>query len=76
MAAVADAVLALVAAGPLDVSCVQSATATSTSEGFDAAAVTVLALMTGLPLKPPPARKIHHVSLRFDHPSSTSSASS
>lgn len=65
--AVADAVLALVPPGPLEVSCVQSATATYTSTGFEAAAVTVLAFMGSL-AEPRAWRRVHHVSLRFDRP--------
>lgn len=65
---VARAILATVSVEPLAVTCTQSATATYTAEGFEAAAVTVMAFLTGLPGAPPPARKVHHVSLRFDRP--------
>jgi hypothetical protein len=65
--AVANAVLTMVPGEPLEVSCVQSATATYTSEGFVAAAVTVLAFL-GSAGEPQPPRKVHHVSLRFDRP--------
>jgi hypothetical protein len=66
--AVADAVLARISVRPLGVSCVQSATATYTSEGFDAAAVTVMAFTMGLAEDPRPVRKVRRVSLRFDRP--------
>jgi hypothetical protein len=68
VAAVADAVLALVPVEPLGVSCVQSATATYLSEGFDAAAVTVADFWLGLEEDPRPVRKVRHVSLSFDRP--------
>ena len=64
---VASAVVSMIASGPLDVSCVQSATATYASDGFDAAAVTVMAFM-GSAGEPMTSRKVHHVSLSFDRP--------
>jgi hypothetical protein len=68
VAAVAGAVLARIPVEPLGVTCVQGATATYTSEGFDAAAVTVLEAWMSLEEDPRPVRKVRHVSLRFDRP--------
>ena len=66
VAAVSDAVLALVPLQPQDSRTVQAATATYGAKGFEAAAVTVMAFMAGA--ASPPAEKARVVTLRFDRP--------
>lgn len=68
VASVARPVLEMLRVEPLAVTCLQSATATYTADGFEAAAVTAMYFMLGLPDEQGPARKVHHVSLSFDRP--------